>query len=78
MSRNDLADLAVKRGLRVKKSMKHAEVLALLRRSENTQNATSTTGTGNVSEPTGTVFQGGASLDGTVSMDLAQGGASLD
>ena len=78
MSRNDLAELAIKRGLRVKKSLKHAEILALLRRSVSTQNATSTTGTGNVSEPTGTVFQGGASLDGTVPMDLAQGGASLD
>ena len=78
MSRRELVELGTKRGLRVKKSMNHAELVTLLRRSEGTQNATLTTGTENASEPTGAVFQGGASLDGSVSMDNGQGGAALD
>ena len=78
MSRRELFELATKRGLRAKKSMNHAELVALLRRSESAQNATVVTGTENASEPTGAVFQGGAALDGSVSMGDGQAGASLD
>jgi len=78
MTRNELSALAEKRGIRVKRNMNRGEVLSLLRRMENAQNASVTTGTENVSEPTGGNIQGGASLDGDVSANLGNSGSSLE
>jgi hypothetical protein len=78
MTRQELVSLAESKGLRVKRSLNRAEVLALLRRSNPTQNDSVSTGTENVSGSTGNTLQAGASLDGSVSVDLDQNGASLE
>ena len=78
MTRQELAALAEKRGLRVKRSLNRGEVLSLLRRSSPLQNAGSSTGTENVSGSTGSANQAGASLDGSVPVDFGKNGASLD
>lgn len=78
MTRQELATLAEKKGLRVKRNMNRSEVLNLLRRSNPTQNEQSSTGTENVSGSTGAANQAAASLDGSASVDLGQNGASLD
>jgi hypothetical protein len=78
MTRQELATLAEKNGLRVKRNMNRAEVLALLRRSNPAQNDLTTTGTENVSGSTGTPGQTASSLDGSTTVDLGNGVASLD
>ena len=78
MTRQELVTLAESKGLRVKRSLNRAEVLSLLRRSNPTQNDSVPTGTENVSGSAGNTLQAGASLDGSVSVDLDQNGASLE
>jgi len=78
MTRQELVTLAEKNGLRVKRNMNRAEVLALLRRSNPAQNDLTTTGTENVSGSTGTPGQTASSLDGSTTVDLGNGVASLD
>ena len=78
MTRQELVSLAESKGLRVKRSLNRAEVLSLLRRSNPTQNDSVSTGTENVSGSAGNTLQAGASLDGSVSVDLDQNGASLE
>jgi len=78
MTRQELVTLAEKNGLRVKRNMNRAEVLALLRRSNPAQNDLTTTGTENVSGSTGTPSQTASSLDGSTTVDLGNGVASLD
>ena len=78
MTRQELVSLAESKGLRVKRSLNRAEVLALLRRSNPTQNDSVSTGTENVSGSAGNTLQAGASLDGSVPVDLDQNGASLE
>ena len=69
MTKNELISLAEKRGLRAKRSSSRNEVIALLRRSPPAQNDAMKAGAENVSGSTGA----GASLDGTVNVDLGQG-----
>lgn len=79
MTRAELTKVAEQRGLHVKKSMSRGEILSLLRRSQPTQIASQTTGTGDVSSgSTGGVFPSGASLDGDFPVDLGQNGATLE
>jgi len=78
MTKPDLLVLAEKRGLRVKKSQNRNEILTLLRRVNPLQNSDMKAGAENVSGSSGGVSQNGASLDGTASVDLGQGGASLE
>ena len=78
MTRQELVSLAERKGLRVKRSLNRAELLALLRRSNPTQNDSVSTGTENVSGSTGNTLQAGASLDGSVPVDIDQNGASLE
>ena len=78
MTRQELATLAEKNGLRVKRNMNRAEVLGLLRRSNPAQNDLTSTGTENVSGSTGTPGQTASSLDGSTTVDLGNGVASLD
>jgi hypothetical protein len=78
MTRQELATLAEKKGLRVKRNMNRSEVLNLLRRSNPAQNDQSSTGTENVSGSAGAANQAAASLDGSASVDLGQNGAALD
>jgi hypothetical protein len=78
MTRQELATLAEKNGLRVKRNMNRAEVLTLLRRSNPAQNDLTSTGTENVSGSTGTSGQTASSLDGSTTVDLGNGVASLD
>jgi hypothetical protein len=78
MTRKELVTLAESKGLRVPKSSNRGEVLAILRRSNPTQNDSVTTGTENVSGSAGNTLQAGASLDGSVPVDLDQNGASLE
>jgi len=78
MTRQELATLAEKNGLRVKRNMNRAEVLTLLRRSNPAQNDLTSTGTENVSGSTGTPGQTASSLDGSTTVDLGNGVASLD
>ena len=78
MTRQELVTLAEKNGLRVKRNMNRAEVLTLLRRSNPAQNDLTTTGTENVSGSTGTPGQTASSLDGSTTVDLGNGVASLD
>lgn len=78
MTRQELATLAEKNGLRVKRNMNRAEVLSLLRRSNPAQNDLTSTGTENVSGSTGTPGQTASSLDGSTTVDLGNGVASLD
>jgi hypothetical protein len=73
MSRAELAALAESKGLRVKRSMNRGEVLNLLRRMDPTQNEKIPTGAENVSGSATGTQQLGASLDGSVSMDMEQG-----
>jgi len=49
-----------------------------LRRSNPTQNDTVSTGTENVSGSAGNTLQAGASLDGSLPVDLDQNGAALE
>lgn len=72
MTRKELAALAEKKGLRVKRDMNRSDVLSLLRRSNPTENDQVSTGTENVSGPVG------ASLDGSLPVDLANNGAELE
>jgi len=72
MTRKELAALAEKKGLRVKRDMNRSDVLGLLRRSNPTENDQVSTGTENVSGPVG------ASLDGSLPVDLANNGAELE
>ena len=76
MTRQDLVSLAEKKGIRVRRNMNRAEVLALLRRADPTQNAPSSTGAENVSGSNGSSL--GASVDGNLSMDLGTNGATLE
>ena len=78
MTRQELVSLAESKGLRVKRSSSRTEVLALLRRSNPAQNDTGSTGTENVSGSAGNTLQAGASLDGSVSVDLDKNGAALE
>jgi hypothetical protein len=78
MTRQELTALAEKNGLRVKRNMNRAEVLTLLRRSNPAQNDLTSTGTENVSGSTGTPGQTASSLDGSTTVDLGNGVASLD
>jgi hypothetical protein len=78
MTKADLVALAEKRGLRVKKTSNREQLLTLLRRASPIQNSGVTAGTENVSGSLGTGFQDGASLDGSINVDLGQGGASLE
>ena len=78
MTRQELATLAEKNGLRVKRNMNRAEVLGLLRRSNPAQNDLTSTGTENVSGSAGTPGQTASSLDGSTTVDLGNGVASLD
>ena len=78
MTRQELVSLAESKGLRVKRSLNRADVLALLRRSNPTQNDSVSTGTENGSGSAGNTLQAGASLDGSVPVDLDQNGASLE
>ena len=78
MTKNDLLALAEKRGLRAKKSSSRNEIITLLRRSNPLQNDSTKAGAENVSGSAGASFQNGASLDGSVHVDLGQGGAALE
>jgi hypothetical protein len=78
LTKADLLALAEKRGLRAKKTSNREQLLSLLRRATPLQNSGVTTGTENVSGSLGTGFQDGASLDGSVNVDLGQGGAALE
>jgi hypothetical protein len=78
MTRQELVTLAESKGLRVKRSLNRSEVLALLRRSNPAQNDTVSTGTGDVSGSAGNTLQAGASLDGSLPVDLDQNGAALE
>ena len=78
MTRQELVTLAESKGLRVKRNMNRTEVIALLRRSTPTENDVNTTGTENVSGSTGNTLQAGASLDGSLPVDLNQNGAPVD
>jgi len=78
MTRKELLTLAESKGLRVPKSANRGEVLSILRRSNPTQNDSVTTGTENVSGSAGNTLQAGASLDGSVPVDLDQNGATLE
>jgi len=78
MTRQELVTLAESKGLRVKRNMNRTEVIALLRRSAPTQNDVNTTGTENVSGSTGNTLQAGASLDGSLPVDLNQNGAPVE
>jgi hypothetical protein len=78
MTKADLLALAEKRGLRAKKASNREQLLSLLRRAGPLQNSGATAGTENVGGPTGSGFQDGASLDGSVNVDLGQGGAPLE
>ena len=78
MSRAELVAHAEKNGFRVKKSMSRGEIESMLRRAAAAQNATPSTGTENVSGSLGSGFQDGASLEGSVHVDLGQGGAALE
>jgi len=78
MTKADLVALAEKRGLRVKKTSTREQLLTRLRRASPIQNSGVTAGTENVSGSLGTGFQDGASLDGSINVDLGQGGASLE
>jgi len=73
MTRPELVSLAESKGLRVKRSMNRGEVLNLLRRTDPAQNEMIPTGAENVSGSATGVQQLGASLDGSVSMDMDQG-----
>ena len=73
MTRPELVALAESKGLRVKRSMNRGEVLNLLRRTDPAQNEMIPTGAENVSGSATGVQQLGASLDGSVSMDMDQG-----
>jgi hypothetical protein len=72
MTRAELVTLAESKGIRVKRSMTRAEVLALLRRVDPAQNEGLATGAENVSGSAG-VQQLGSSLDGITPMDMEQG-----
>ena len=78
MTKADLLALAEKRGLRAKRASTREQLLTLLRRPSPLQNSGLTTGTENVSGSLGSGFQDGASLDGSINVDLGQGGASLE
>lgn len=78
LTRADLLSLAEKRGLRAKKNSNREQLLSLLRRASPLQNSGVTTGTENVSGSLGSGFQDGASLEGSVHVDLGQGGAALE
>lgn len=78
MTKADLLALAEKRGLRAKKASNREQLLSLLRRASPPQNSGVTTGVENVGRSTGSGFQDGASLDGSVNVDLGQGGAPLE
>ena len=77
MTRSELVSLAETRGIRVKRSMNRGEVLSLLRSMDSTQNGPLSTAIGaeNVSGSMGGAQQNGASVDGTMSMDMEQGEA---
>ena len=78
LTKADLLALAEKRGLRAKKTSNREQLLSLLRRATPLQNSGVTTGAENVGGSTGSGFQDGASLDGSVNVDLGQGGAPLE
>ncbi len=77
MTRAELLALAEKRGVRVKRSASRNEVIGVLRRTEAHSIATSSAGTENASEPTGSLFPTGDSVDSGFPMDLGQGGESV-
>jgi len=77
MTRQELVALAESRGIRVKRSMNRGEVLNLLRSMSPAQNDALPTGAENVSGSAGGAEQIGASLDGSVPVDMEQG-ESLD
>lgn len=78
MTKADLLVLAEKRGLRAKKASNREQLLSLLRRASPLQNNGVTTGAENVGGSTGSGFQDSASLDGSINVDLGQGGAPLE
>jgi hypothetical protein len=78
MSRSELVAYAEKNGFRVKKNMSRGEIENMLRRSAAAQNATSTTGTGNVSGSMEGPSENGASLSGDASLDSGANGALLE
>ena len=73
MTRQELGALAESRGIRVKRSMNRGEVLNLLRSMDPAQNEALPTGAENVSGSAGGTEQIGASLDGSVPVDMEQG-----
>jgi hypothetical protein len=73
MTRQELATLAESRGIRVKRSMNRGEVLSLLRSMNPAQNEVLPTGAENVSGSAGGTEQIGASLDGSLPVDMEQG-----
>jgi hypothetical protein len=72
MTRKELAAIAEKKGLRVKRDMNRSDVLTLLRRSNPLENDLVPTGTENVSGPVG------ASLDSSLPVALGNNGAELE
>jgi hypothetical protein len=69
MSRAELVSYAEKNGFRVKKSMSRGEIESMLRRAAAAQNATSSTGTENVSGSMEGPSENGAPLSGDATMD---------
>lgn len=70
MTRAELLVVAQQRGLHIKRSANRAEVLAILRRPNPTQNDLVPTGAENVSGSVGNTLQLAASLDGSMPVDL--------
>jgi hypothetical protein len=73
MTRQELATLAEQRGLRVTKRAGRGEIINLLRKSDQSQNASQSTGTENESGTVaGSLFPSAAPLDGGFPVDLGQ------
>jgi hypothetical protein len=69
MSRPELVAYAEKNGLRVRRNMSRGEIETMLRRTATAQNATSTTGAGNVSGSMEGPQENGAPLSGDAGAD---------
>lgn len=77
MTKSELLELAEQRGVRAKKSQSRSEILGLLRRMTSAQVQPQATGTEDVSGSTESAFAAGAPLDGSIPVDLSDGGANL-
>lgn len=77
LTRAELLALAEKRGVRVKRSSSRNEIISVLRRTETHSIASSSAGTENASEPAGSLFPNGDSVDGGFPVDLGQSDGAM-